>query len=108
MKNIRRKIGFIALAISLTSAIIAIFLCESFSFSAREITPFMLVYGFGGMIAFVCLIGDVIRFIGKCFSQGFNGTQSRGNGRFCTNCGKAIDANAKFCSHYGSKQDTNI
>ena len=106
MKNIRRKIGYIALAVVVIS-IICLASMISGDYEMEEIQPVALTYAFGCIVAFVCLIGDVIRFIGKCFSQGFNGTQNQGNGRFCTNCSKPIDNNAKFCSHCGSKQDAN-
>lgn len=95
----KRKIGFTALAVAALAFLLAIFSMRSFGFEA--FTFLVLLYAASMITAIVCLIGDVIRFIGKCFSQGFSAGNSQERKRACPLCGKAISGNARFCSECG-------
>lgn len=103
----RRKIGFFALGLSVCAFILLVvagMCCNT------PLAVFMALLHFSSMItAIICLIGDVIRFIGKCFSQGFSAGNSQGfragNSQECSQvcplCGKAISSKARFCSECG-------
>ncbi len=95
----RRKIGFISLAV----AAVAFLMCAATmsSFDHGAFTFFMLVYGAAVITAIVCLAGDVIRFIGKCFAQGYNAGTPQKESRVCPNCNKPVSSDARFCTECG-------
>lgn len=94
----KKFVGYLGLAISVVSFVA--FAVMGMYFHKTSLF-FMLLFLVGGVTAEVCLIGDVIRFIGKCFSQGFNTGNSQERKRVCPLCGKAISGNARFCSECG-------
>lgn len=77
------------------------------------------------IVAFVCLIGDFIKFIGKKFSEGYRPEQnvstpvqpqstagvsggssetvSLSANRFCGQCGSPVDEGDAFCKKCGTK-----
>ena len=56
-------------------------------------------------IAFVCLIGDMIRFVGKMLAQGMMSNVPKEKIRFCDHCGGKLADGAAFCSHCGHKNE---
>ncbi len=110
----KRTIGIIALvflAISFISWMLLIFTGGAFSehggFSV--LVPIVFISFFvSGITAVVCLAGDVIMFVGKMFSTGYNNTNNspvNNNVKFCPKCGKQLEATATFCSVCGQKQN---
>ena len=97
----KRKIGIFALTVAGMSFVSMILMQVYDHCKNADMVPFVLVFLAGGITAAACLIGDVIRFIGKCFSQGFNTGNSQERKRVCPLCGKAISGNARFCSECG-------
>lgn len=96
----RRKIGFTALVV--TAVAFLLFVISSVQYGDFGTTVFFALFYFAGIItSIVCLASDVIRFIGKCFSQGFSAENSQERKRVCPLCGKAISGNARFCSECG-------
>ena len=109
----KRIIGIFALilvVISFISWMLLIFTGAAFSkhggFSVY--VPIVFISFFISMItSIICLAGDVIRFIGKMFSSGYNSAVNspvNNNIKFCTKCGKQLEATATFCSACGHKQ----
>ena len=101
----KRAIGFIALGAGIFTFFLFIVACMRHNTSLMF--PLMVVYFFSMVTAIVCLIGDVIRFIGKCFSQGFSAGNSQECSRICPLCGKAISGSARFCGECGCELTKN-
>ena len=95
----KRKIGFIALCVGIFSFFML--MVASMNFKISLVLPLILVYFFSIVTAIICLAGDVIRFIGKCFSQGANAANAQECSQVCPLCGKAISGSARFCSECG-------
>ena len=96
----KRKIGFTALAVAVLAFLS--FVTSSVRHGDYGTMVFFALFYFAAIItAIVCLAGDVIRFIGKCFSQGFSAGNPQECGQVCPLCGKAISGNARFCSECG-------
>lgn len=93
------------MAVAALAFLLAIFSTRSFGFEA--FTFFVLLYAAALITAIVCLIGDVIRFIGKCFSQGFSAGNPQECSQVCPLCGKAISGNARFCGECGCELTKN-
>ncbi len=101
----KRKIGFTALAVAALAFLLCVSSMQRFNFGA---TTFLgLLYAAALITAFVCLIGDVIRFIGKCFSQGFRAGNSQECSQVCPLCGKPLSSDARFCSECGCELTKN-
>ncbi len=103
MKIIRRIIGFTALAFAIICFILFCIMIASGRLRAGLMVPLLLGYGFGIITAIACLIADVIRFIGKCFSQGANAAQPQMCSKICPKCGRALNSNVRFCSECGNE-----
>ena len=111
----KRTVGIIALvfvAISFIAWMLLIFTRAAFNegggFSIW--VPIVFLSFFISIVtAAVCLAGDAIRFAGKMFSSGFNGTPASpaatGGVKYCTKCGKQMEASAAFCPGCGHKQN---
>ena len=101
----KRKIGFIALTFGIIAFIFYMFSLTRMNFSSS--ISLLLIYAACMITAIICLIGDVIRFIGKCFSQGFSAGNSQECSQVCPLCGKAISGNARFCGECGCELTKN-
>ncbi len=102
----RRKIGFTALAVTVVAFLL--FVISTVQHGDFGTAVFFALLYFAGIItAIVCLIGDVIRFIGKCFSQGFSAGKSQECSRVCPLCGKPLSSNVRFCSDCGCELTKN-
>lgn len=101
----KRKIGFIALTVAALTFMLCVITMQRFDFSSFVFLG--LVYGAALITAIVCLAGDVIRFIGKCFSQGANEGRGQECSRVCPLCGKPLSSNARFCSDCGCELTKN-
>lgn len=115
----RRKIGFTALAIAgISFFAYFIILVSGNAFKNETLTGFCIVtYAISFFTAIGCLIGDFIRFIGKMFGQGFNGSnqpQQPNNWNnnynqqstgvcYCPKCGQQNSNSAMFCQCCGNK-----
>ena len=98
----KRKIGITALVIYAICIVLMIFMTSNASGRPSAGFPFLVaLIAVSYITAIVCLIGDVIRFIGKCFFQGFSAGNSQERKRVCPLCGNAISGNARFCSECG-------
>ncbi len=98
----KRKIGIIALVVYVICIVLMIFMTSNASGRPNVAFQFVTVLiAVSYITAIVCLIGDVIRFIGKCFSQGFRAGNSQECSQVCPLCGKAISGNARFCGECG-------
>lgn len=95
----KRTIGIFALVLGIITFIL--FVCASTRYDVSQIAPMLFVYGASMFTAFVCLIGDVIRFIGKCFSQGYNSVNVKQERIACPLCGKQLPADSRFCGECG-------
>lgn len=97
----KRKIGIFALTVAGISFVTMILMQVYGHCKSADMVPFVLLFLAGGITAATCLSADAIRFIGKCFSQGFSAGNSQGCSQVCPLCGKAISGNARFCSECG-------
>lgn len=94
----KRFVGFLGLAVSGFS-FIAVAVMGTYFYKTSLF--FMLLFLAGGITAAACLNADAIRFVGKCFSQGFNAGNSQECSQVCPLCGKTISGDAHFCSECG-------
>lgn len=101
----KRKVGFTALGVGIFTFFMFVVACMRLETSL--ILPLALVYFLCMITAIVCLIGDAIRFIGKCFSQGFSAGNPQECNQVCPLCGKAISGNARFCGECGCELTKN-
>ena len=114
--NLKKKIGIIGLVTAALAFILWIVMVTTGAVFSRgggfsPAVPLVLILIIGGSVtAFVCLIGDVIRFVGKKFGEGFGGGSSgyssaprNGSVKFCPHCGAALDRDAVFCSKCGNR-----
>ena len=109
----KRKIGKIALVIAAISLIlwfIIVVTGSGFNSDGPGLNGFAILVFFSWMVsiftAIFCLAGDVIRFIGKMFASGYNSVNNppvSNNTKFCSKCGKQIDASSAFCPNCGEK-----
>lgn len=105
----KKKIGTIAAIICGASFILwAILIFTGACFSGHKISPIaiftFLTFFISGATAAICLAESLIKFAGKSFSAGFNGTSvNNGERAFCPNCGKQITKGNRFCPHCGGK-----
>ena len=107
MRSLRRMVGFTALAAAGISFILWMWIVVSgsgFSQTGMGLNGFAVGVLFSWMVsiitAVVCLIGDVIRFIGKTFGEGFGKAATVP----CLSCGKAMAVSAVFCPHCGTRK----
>ena len=95
----KRTFGIIALCVGIYAFIQ--FVAAGMRDEVASMIPLILACYICLATAFVCLIGDVIRFVGKCFSQGFSAGTVQKESHFCPFCGKTIYDNDRFCSQCG-------
>lgn len=109
----KRIIGIIAVifvVISFISWMLLIFTGAAFNKSGgfSILVPIVFISFFISIItSVVCLSGDVIKYVGKMFSSGYNSTNDPSancSTKFCTKCGKQLEVTATFCSACGQKQ----
>ncbi len=105
----RKKIGIIAAVTAVLDLFVyLILIVTGNAFTNLAFTGFVFFMWFACLaVAVPCLFGEVIKFIGKQFSAGYNSpapTQSTAS-VFCSKCGKAIDATVTFCPHCGEKRN---
>ena len=106
----KRTIGIAAAVIGVIDLfvwIIMIFtgaMFDGFGFSSFALVIFLLWFVCIGVAAF-CLLGDIIRFVGKNFSAGYHSaTPTQSANGFCTACGKQIAGDMAFCPYCGQKR----
>ena len=104
----KRKIGIAAAVLAVMDLFVyMILIVTGNAFANRGLTGLVFVLWFVFLaIAGPCLIGDVIKFVGKHFSSGFNAGLPPQTGAivYCTKCGKPIAADVSFCPHCGDKK----
>ncbi|MBR6563125.1 MAG: zinc ribbon domain-containing protein [Clostridia bacterium] len=106
----KKKIGTIAAIICGASFLLwMILIFTGACFSGHKISPIaiftLFTFFISGATATICLAESLIKFVGKSFSAGFNGTNfiPSEEKAFCTHCGKQITKGNKFCPHCGGK-----
>lgn len=106
----KRKIGIAAVVVGVVDLFVWIILLVSGNtFAGHGMSPlavFVFVLWFVCIVvAIPCLLGDVVRFIGKSFAAGYNESirPDPSKTAYCTNCGKPVDASVAFCPHCGTK-----
>jgi hypothetical protein len=111
MKRLIGKIAVFGAVISFILWAMLIFTGGVFSSSGFGFSGFAMFVFFSFFACIItavfCLTGDLIKFIGKMFANGFNDgkkpTFGNASAQFCTKCGKPIHASAAFCPNCGEK-----
>ena len=99
----RKMIGITALIGSVMCYIGNVFSVMTMN---ENVILFSLLSWICGLVAFFCLIGFVIRYVGKKFAEGWSEGLPQYNPGYCSNCGNKVLDNAKFCNYCGKKVGT--
>ena len=107
----RKKIGIIAAVLAVIDLIVWVMLLVSgnalgFGGFTKEAGIVFVLWFVLIAIAIPCLLGELIKFIGKSFSAGYNSQNQTPNRPtvYCTKCGQPIDASVAFCPYCGNKR----
>ena len=104
----KKKIGIVAAIAAIIDLLIyAVLIVTGNAFTNIALTAFLFIMWFVLIITTgICLFGEVIKYIGKQFSAGYNSNQPvQPNATvFCTKCGKPIASTVSFCPHCGERR----